>query len=135
MLIINVKKGNLIYLLCEQKELNVELIRYFIDHGAIVNKGNKSTLTALCQQNDIIVELIKFFIENGSDVNKGNQYNTPLATLCHKKELNVELIQYFLTMALILTKEIPFMNYIDKMLFLFRMLLMPKVRPLKMKFF
>ena len=99
---IDINKGNptLLYALCEQKEINIELIKYFIEHGADVNieykKGfetysTKTPFLSICRQNEINVELIKYFLEHGADINKGN----PLLLLCSKKEVNVELIKIF----------------------------------------
>ena len=53
------------------KEKNAELIKYFIEHGADVNKESKikgkmiTPLYALCQHNEINYELIEYFVEHG----------------------------------------------------------------------
>ena len=77
--------------LCEQKENNIDLIQYFIDDGADVNKVNNywgttiTPLLSLCEQKEINVELIKYFIEHGIVINKGNP--TPEYSLCQQKEI------------------------------------------------
>ena len=91
-----------LYALCQQKEINVELIKYFIDKGADLNREGTDThgkiitpLLSLCQQKEINAELIKYFIEKGADVNKG-KYNAPLYALCQQKEINAELIKFLI---------------------------------------
>ena len=99
-----------LFALCQKKEVNTELIHYFIEHGADINKVDEndqgyimSPLLSLCRQNDIDVELIKYFIEHGADVNQDGKYcckrvtiMTPLILLCRQKEVNVDLIKYFI---------------------------------------
>ena len=101
---VDINKGNYktpLITLCQQKEINPELIKYFVEQGADVNNGSdySKPLFALCQHEEINVELIKYFVDHGADVNKECLYQgsmvTPLLVLCRKKEINVELIKYF----------------------------------------
>ena len=64
--------------LCQHNEIYEELIKYFIDHGADINKGvrdgrEKETMTPLipfCQCKEVYVDLIKYFIEHGAVITK-----------------------------------------------------------------
>ena len=72
--------------LCNKSKINDKLIKFFISHGADVNKGCITPLAYLCEKKKENYQLIKYFIEHGADLNKGSI--TPLDILCNNKKID-----------------------------------------------
>ena len=79
--------------LCRHEKVDNELVKYFIEHGADINRGEYITpLDALCKHAEVNNELIRYLIDCGADVNK----LSPIYKLDPNNKVHKELIQYFI---------------------------------------
>ena len=73
---------------CEQSG-QIEKVKFLIDNGADIDKGDITPLSFACKNNDI--ELIKFLLDKSPDVDKGKV--TPLMYLCNNAVVNTTAMQ------------------------------------------
>ena len=80
--------------LCKQYEINNDLIKLLIEHGADINNGSEicTPLGYLYDHKELNIEVIKYLIEIGADIDKGKV--TPLGFLCQQKEINFSQLKY-----------------------------------------
>jgi len=94
----NEDKGGETLLISSAKANNFELVRFFVNNGANVNKVTNYHYTALywaTQNSDSDINLVKILVENGADVNfKEDDGETPLMQAVQRE--NTDLVKYLI---------------------------------------
>jgi len=85
----------LLYVKCENKDKDNDMVKFLIEHGVNVNKENKDGGTPLffaCENGDI--DMVKFLVEHDADVNKeNNNRETSLFFAC--KNGKNDVVKFF----------------------------------------
>ena len=97
--------------LCFCKDINLEAIKYLIEHGADVNESVKTDdnriftpLCCLCVRKDDNLDDIKLLIDLGADINKGTI--TLLDILCNQENVNIDAIKLLIESVQTLLKNV-----------------------------
>ena len=67
--------------------MNLELVKYLVEHGADINAKDKSGNTALMiASKDMNLEMVKYLVEHGADVNAKNAEGKTALYFVYKEE-------------------------------------------------
>ena len=86
--------------LCQNESVPIQLVEYFIEKGADVNKGSVTPLYYVCKHYSIDINLIKLLLQSGADIFKEcsefSSNDTPFEVLFKESNLNYEVINIFI---------------------------------------